>query len=179
MLPNLRVIAASVVASVAIMVFGFGLFAIFRIANQSSVVLARPSEFPTPTVFAQGPEEIPPAAVTFATEPQVPAAEAAAPEVAPPTPETSARPSPETAPPPRPPPPALPHPISLPRLRRPRRHASGAGRNPRRRPPCPGPARPGPRRRQSRPPQRSLRRRRLHPSRRTRPSGPRCLRMSP
>ena len=34
MLPNLRFIAASVVASLAIMTFGFGLFAAFRIANR-------------------------------------------------------------------------------------------------------------------------------------------------
>ena len=52
MLPNLRFIAASVVACIAIMTFGFGLFAAFRIANQSSVVLARSSDLPAPAVFA-------------------------------------------------------------------------------------------------------------------------------
>src|SRR5580693_3359461 len=60
MLPNLRFIAGSVVATVAMMMFGFGLFAAFRLANQSSVVLARTGDVPVPPLFAQGPEEQPP-----------------------------------------------------------------------------------------------------------------------
>src|SRR5262249_56805231 len=78
MLPNLRFIAASVVASIAIMTFGFGLFAAFRIANQSSVVLARPNDLPAPRVFAQSPEEgSAPAAATPVAHAPAPVAEAA------------------------------------------------------------------------------------------------------
>src|ERR1043165_820010 len=74
MLPNLRFIAASVVASIALITFGFGLFAAFRIANQSSVVLARANDLPAPRVFAQSVEEA-----------AAPATPTATPEVVPPT----------------------------------------------------------------------------------------------
>jgi hypothetical protein len=78
MLPNLRFIAGSVVATVAMMMFGFGLFAAFRLANQSSVVLARTGDVPPPQVFAQGPEEEPsPAAPPNAADAPAPAAEVA------------------------------------------------------------------------------------------------------
>src|SRR5262249_40294553 len=93
MLPNLRFIAASVVASIALMTFGFGLFATFRIANQSSVVLARSTDLPAPRVFAQSPEEAPaPATASPTAQVQVPDSEPA-PAVAPAplAPETTAR----------------------------------------------------------------------------------------
>src|SRR5262249_39717429 len=103
MLPNLRFIAASLVASIAIMTFGFGLFAAFRIANQSSVVFARPGEFPAPQVFAQSPEEAPAAAppAEVTPEPAQAAAEVAAPavaDVAPPATQAAASAEPEVTP---------------------------------------------------------------------------------
>jgi hypothetical protein len=80
MLPNLRFIAGSVVATVAMMMFGFGLFAAFRLANQSSVVLARTGDVP-PSFFAQGPEEQPPSIAP--PSPAADAAPAMAPDTAP------------------------------------------------------------------------------------------------
>jgi hypothetical protein len=108
MLPNLRVIAASLVASIALMTFGFGLFAAFRIANQSSVVFAHPSDVPAPPGFAQSPEEEP-AAVPApraeaqpapATSDNAPAAQLTAEQPAPPAEEPAAPPSPEDSGPP-------------------------------------------------------------------------------
>ncbi|HXW24065.1 MAG TPA: hypothetical protein VEK73_04910 [Xanthobacteraceae bacterium] len=93
MLPNFRFIAASVVASLAVMMFGFGLFAAFRLANQSSVVLARTGDLPAPPVFAQGREEEP--AVAPSLEP---VETAATPEAAPATAPDASRPAAEIAP---------------------------------------------------------------------------------
>src|SRR5580704_2425010 len=101
MLPNLRFIAASVVASVALMMFGFGMFAAFRLANQSSVVFARTGDVPPPPTFAQYPEDEAAASAIPIAETPAPASEAA-PTVAPaglaPVAETAPAPVEETAP---------------------------------------------------------------------------------
>src|ERR1043166_1604781 len=97
MLPNLRFIAASVVASIALITFGFGLFAAFRIANQSSVVLARANDLPAPRVFAESREEAPAAATASSTAEVVAPGTEAAPAVAADrssAPEVVARPAP-------------------------------------------------------------------------------------
>jgi len=55
MLPNVRFMAASVVATIALMLFGFALFAAFRLANQSSVLQAHTNDATSPAAFANRP----------------------------------------------------------------------------------------------------------------------------
>src|SRR5215471_5162715 len=98
MLPNVRFMAASVVATVAMMLFGFGLFAAFRIANQSSVLQAHTNDA-GPPAFADGPVGppliiMPPVART----PDVPEESAAAPSPAPEAAVAGTEPSPVAAP---------------------------------------------------------------------------------
>jgi hypothetical protein len=91
MLPNLRFIAASVVATVALMMFGFGLFAAFRLANQSSVVLARTNDVLTPPVFVQEPAVEPSAAAPPRPDADPPARAADVPAASVPDPPVPAR----------------------------------------------------------------------------------------
>src|SRR5713101_5585977 len=91
MLPNLRFIAASVVATVALMMFGLGLFAAFRLANQSSVVLARTNDVLTPPVFAQEPAAEPSAAPMPSPDADPPARAAEVPAASVPDPPAPAR----------------------------------------------------------------------------------------
>src|SRR5262249_23464384 len=87
MLPNVRFMAASVVATLAMMLFGFGLFAASPLATQPSALQAHPNAAPSPAASATRPAGppliiVPPVARTPDAPEQIAAEPPPAPEAA-------------------------------------------------------------------------------------------------